>query len=94
MKVTVKDQMKQGVKYAGYGFINEYNEFQFTPANKGSREGQKKLVKEDDGFSVYKSTKSVIIHIRIDRDNERNRLVSKFLEIINRIMLVFNKYDI
>lgn len=94
MKVVAKEQMKQGVKYAGYGFINEFNEFQFTPANTGSREGQKKLVKEDAGFSVYKSKKCVIVHIRIDRDVERNKLISKFLEIINRIMLVFNKYDI
>lgn len=94
MKIQGKEQMQQGVKYKGYGFINEFNEFQFTPEQTGSRSQQKKLVKEEDGFTVYKTTKSVIIHIRVDRADGRNKLVGKFLEVTNRIMQVFTKYDI
>lgn len=86
--------MQQGVKYKGYAFINEFNEFQFTPEQTGSRSQQKKLVKEEDGFTVYKTTKSVIFHIRVDRADGRNKLVARFLEVTNRIMQVLTKYDI
>lgn len=94
MKIQKKDQMLQGVKYKGYGFINEFNEFQFIPEQTGSRSQQKKLVKEGDGFTVYKSAKSVIIHIRMDRSANRNKLVSLFLNVTNRIIQVFSNYDI
>lgn len=86
--------MQQGVKYRGYGFINEFNEFQFVPEQTGSRAQQRKLVKEEDGFSVYKSAKSIIIHIRVDRPDNRNTLVAKFLAVTNRIIQVMTNYDI
>lgn len=94
MKIEKKEQMQQGVKYKGYGFINEFNEFQFIPEQTGSRSQQRKLVKEEDGFTVYKSAKSVIIHIRIDRSSQRNKLLSYFLNVTNRIIQLFSNYDI
>lgn len=94
MKIEAKEQMQQGVRYRGYGFINEFNEFQFTPEQTGSRKEQKKLVKEESGFTIYKTTKSVIFHIKVDRAEGRNKLVASFLEVTNRIMQVLSKYDI
>lgn len=94
MKIMAKEGMKQGVRYRGYGFINEFNEFQFTPEQTGSRKEQKKLVKEGDGFTIYKTKKSVIFHVKIDRSDGRNKLVGLFLNVTNRIMQVLSNYDI
>lgn len=94
MIIEIKEPMQQGVKYRGYGFINQYNEFQFVPEQTGSRKGKKKLVKEEENYSVYKTDKYVLFHIKVDRSKERNRLISLFLEVTNKIMQVLTRYEI
>ena len=45
MKKAYEEAMKPGVKYAGYGILNEFREFQFVPAQKGANQGRMKCVK-------------------------------------------------
>ena len=89
---TVKE-MKPGVKYPGYGFINEYNEFQFTPSEVGSQKGRKLLVKEDKNYSVYKTTKYILFHCKIERRlNVANRL-NEIISLMNKFISIVREYE-
>ena len=87
-------EMKPGVRYPGYGFINEYNEFQFTPSEVGSRVGQKKLLKEGRDFTVHTTKKKVIFHCTIDRGLSLNNRIKKAIELLNELINIFREYEI
>lgn len=63
-----KLELRPGTKYRGYGILNEYGEFEFIPEDTGSRKDNVKLLKSGDGFSVSYSKRSVIVHIKLNRD--------------------------
>lgn len=86
--------MQPGVKYPGYGFINEFGEFQFTPAEVGSRKEQKKLVKETNDSSVYKTNKYIILHCRVDRKLSIVDRIKKIVELMNDFIVIFRSYEI
>ena len=86
--------MEPGVKYPGYGFLNEYNEFQFVPSEVGSRKEQKKLVKETDNTSVYKTAKYIIFHCKVKRELALIDRIKKVVEIMNEFIIVLRNYEI
>lgn len=90
---TVKE-MKPGVKYKGYGFINEYNEFQFTPSEIGSRKEQKILIKEDKNSSVYRTNNYIIFHCKVERKLTRNERVREVINLMNKFITTLTDYDI
>lgn len=82
-KVQIKE-MKQGVKYKGYGFINKFNEFCFQPEATGSQAGREKLLKSwpDQGTTIKETRNYIIVTLKVDKvlnEMERARsLMSKF----------------
>ena len=86
--------MKPGVRYPGYGFINEYNEFQFTPSEVGSRQGQKKLLKEGKEFTVHTTKNKIIFHCTIDKSLSRNERIKKAMTLLNELIKIFREYEI
>lgn len=94
MKQEFQDSMKPGVKYPGYATLNPYREFLFVPAQKGSREGRTKLVKEGKGWSVHSTNDNIIIHLRIPR---LPKIMDRLLELFrlqDEIIQVFREYDL
>lgn len=87
-----KKNVELGVKYPGYGVLNEYGEWTFTPSQVGSRKGRKKFVCGDTDYTVYTTKKKVIIHLSMNRDTCFN-LIQYFTKIVNRLLLVFKDYD-
>lgn len=85
--------MVPGKKYMGYGFINEYSEFQFMPAAVGSREGQKKLVKETPEYTLYETTKFIIVHTKVDKKLSFTERVSLLIKTINNVINALREYD-
>lgn len=81
-----------GVKYSGYGVLNEYGEWTFTPSQVGSRKGRKKFVCGDTDYTVYTTNKKVLVHISIDRA-DRIGLIKIFLKFVDRLLNVFKDYD-
>ena len=69
-------EIKVGVPYKGNGVLNEYGQWMFTPAQIGSREGQKNYVKGEGDYTIYTTKKKVIIHISFDRDAFKERFCS------------------
>lgn len=85
-------EIKVGVPYKGSGVLNEYGQWMFTPAQVGSREGQKCLVKSDSDYSLYSTKKKVLIYISLDRD-EKIELMKKVTLISDKLFIDFKNYD-
>lgn len=91
MEKTRKD-IQVGVKYSGYGVLNEFGEWTFIPSQVGSRKGRKKFVCGDNDYTIYTTNKKVIVHMTFSR-NERLALLKEFLKIIDRLLAAFKSYD-
>lgn len=83
-----------GVKYPGYGWINKFNEFQFTPSKIGSRKEQKKLLKEEEDYTVYYTKKKLIFHLTIDRKLERMNRIQMIIKLMNEFIKLIQEYEI
>ena len=94
MKQEFEETMKVGVKYAGYGVINAFREFQFYPSQKGAREGRLKMVKQGEGWSVSTTRENIIVHIRLPRKDKALDRISEFLRLQNFVMQVLKDYDL
>ena len=85
-------EIKVGVPYKGNGVLNEYGQWMFTPAQIGSREGQKNYVKGEGDYTIYTTKKKVIIHISFDRD-EKMALMTKLTNVADKLLLDIKNYD-
>lgn len=87
-------ELKTGVKYRGYGYLNAFGEFEFTPEQTGSRQGRRKLVKEGDCYSIAETTNSRIVHISLPKDIKGFQLIKSFMNTVNEIVAVFRDYEV
>lgn len=81
-----------GVKYTGYGVLNEFGEWTFIPSQVGSRKGRKKFVCGDENYTIYTTNNKVILHVSLERA-ERMPLISAFCKLVDRILTAFKDYD-
>lgn len=86
--------LEPGVKYRGYGFVNEFGEFEFTPEQKGINKGKRKLLKNGDCFNIAETKQCVIVHITLPRVKERLALIKEFLQVTNEVINIINEYEI
>ncbi|MEE0804839.1 MAG: hypothetical protein U0L77_05385 [Prevotellamassilia sp.] len=86
--------MEAGVRYRGYGFINEFGEFEFTPEATGSRQGSVKVLKQGENFTISYTSKSVIIHGRLERSLDTLTRIKKLSAMFNLIFEVVRDYDL
>lgn len=91
MKKT-RREIEVGVKYSGYGVLNEFGEWSFIPSQVGSRAGRKKFVCGGENYSIYSTTKKVIIHCTLER-GETIKLVQQWLKICDNLLLAIRHYD-
>lgn len=81
-----------GQKIRGYGLVNEFGEFDFIPEQTGIRQGQTKLVKQGENYSITTTKKLVIVHLRLD-SAKGLELIKSFMKTVNEILLDFQKYE-
>lgn len=86
--------MVPGIKYRGYGVLNEFGEFEFIPENTGSRQGRKRLVKQGDNFSVSTTSNNLVIHMLVKRERERLKLVKEFMTVVNEVLMILRDYEV
>lgn len=90
-----KMEFAVGQKIRGYGLLNEFGEFDFIPEQTGIRQGETKLIKSTDEYTISETKKKVIIHVRIEKDHNNNLdLLKNYLTIMNKILLELRKYEI
>lgn len=85
-------EITPGVKYSGYGVLNEYGEWSFIPSQVGSRKGRKKFICGDNDYTIYTTSNKVIVHMSFGR-GERISVISKFCKLVDKCLLAFKDYD-
>lgn len=85
-------KMQVGVKYKGYGMLNAFGEFEFTPEATGSRVGQIKVVKETGSYKLSTSKNFVLIHFKLERACSLD-LIKELMIIVNNLIQDFKKYE-
>ena len=88
-----KKDLTPGIRYRGYGFINEYGEFQFEPEDTGSRQGQTKFVVQNEDFTVAETAKYVLVRAKVEKAGTSVDRLKKFLKIFNELISIFRDYD-
>lgn len=89
-----KLDLQPGVRYKGYGFVNEYGEFEFCPEQTGSRKGQKKCIKTGSNYSVYSTRELVIVHITQSKKPEKLKMMNEYLNTVNETLRILRDYEI
>ena len=85
--------LEVGRKYRGYGLINEYGEFEFTPEETGSRKGVMKTVKEAEGYSIKTTEKLVIVHFSLEKKDKSMVMIKMLMDIFNKLINDFRTYE-
>lgn len=86
--------MTPGKRYKGYGSINEFGEFDFTPSQVGSKPDQKKIIKEEDEYTLYETKNYVLTSIRVPKTLNVIKRIMFLLSVVDSIITDFKKYEI
>lgn len=87
-----KVEMPVGTKVRGYGLLNEYGEFEFTPEQTGIRQGETKLIHGNEDYTLTETKKLIVIHFRVAK-GDRMSILKKFTQLINLVFLDLQKYE-
>ncbi len=82
-----------GQKVPGYGLLNEFGEFDFIPEQTGSRQGQTKLIKSNEDFTLSETKKKILVHVRLDKKAKKLELLKEFCTIMSNILNALKEYD-
>lgn len=82
-----------GQKVKGYGVLNEYGEFEFTPEQTGSRAGQIKQLKQGDGYAISYSKKRVIIHLNIAKKDSLG-MIKELMSKVSAVICTLKTYEL
>ena len=82
-----------GQKVRGYGIINEYGEFDFIPEQTGIKQGQTKLIKCDDEYTLSETKKLVVVHMRLIKSESKLAILKNYLRIFNKVLNCLRNYD-
>lgn len=93
MTMKKRIEITPGVKYRGYGYINEFGEFEFIPEQKGANEGRRKCVKTGDGWTVATTRNFVTIHLCVPIKLTRMGRIIKSTSMFNECLTVLNSYE-
>ncbi len=91
-----KEEMKPGVKYKGYGFINEFKEFCFQPEATGSQAGREKMIKTwpDDMISLKETKNYLIITMKEAKSVDESERVRELMRKFNLIFNFLRDYEV
>lgn len=88
-----KMEMVAGKRYLGYGWRNEFGEFMFEPSKVGSREGEKKLIKSGDNYTISETKNLVIVHLRLEK-SEHFEMLKAYLKESSLIFEDLKEYEV
>lgn len=81
-----KFDFEVGKKYRGYGYLNEYGEFNFDPEKTGSRSGVIKNIATREGVSLSHSKNFLFVYLKIHKTKS---ICNYFSEITKKLDVVF-----
>lgn len=86
--------MVPGVRYRGYGFINDFKEFQFVPEDTGSRAGREKCIYDREGLKINETKNLLVVKLNIEKADDKAKLISQVAAMFNNLTKFIQKYDI
>lgn len=90
-----KMSLPVGQKIRGYGLLNEYGEFDFIPEQTGSRQGETKLIKSTDEYTLSETKQKILVHVRLNKvDKSMIDILKQYIQIMNTILFELRKYEI
>ena len=87
-------EMKQGVRYRGWGYVNEYREFVFEPEQTGSREGVVKAICTRDGVRLSQTRENLLVYLKVKKSSDKLELIKRILGKFNIVNQLLNEYEI
>lgn len=88
-----KKNLEPGQRYRGWGWINEFGEFEFSPEETGARVGQMKTVKVGDNYKVSESKKFILLHMKVTKEGKPMDRLQSFLNIVKDVIDILKTYD-
>ena len=82
-----------GQKIRGYGLLNEFGEFDFIPEQKGARQGEIKLIKSNDDYTISETKKKILVHFRLEKGQGSLDLIKTFFKVVNLVIKDFRDYE-
>ena len=90
--IKQKIEIPVGRKVRGYGLLNEYGEFEFTPEQTGIKAGAVKVVKQAENYTVSNSKNCLIVHINV-RKGEKMAMMKSLMQTVATILEVIRTYN-
>lgn len=87
-----KMNFEVGKKYRGYGFINEYGEFEFKPEQTGANKGKVTQLRSTEDYILSYTKKYVLIHMKLEKSSALE-LIKKLMTICSNLITDFKKYE-
>lgn len=88
-----KIDLPVGKKVKGYGIRNEFGEFQFIPAQVGSRPDGMKVVKETAEYVIYECKNKVKVVLNISKEKNDVSYPVGLFKLLNNIIADLRNYD-
>lgn len=88
-----KCEMPIGQKVRGYGILNEYGEFEFTPEQTGTRQGRVKVIKNGANYTLSSTKHSLILHCNIKK-GQTLEMVKELTQVMSNIIVDLKSYAI
>lgn len=91
-----REELKPGVKYKGYGMVNDYKEFTFIPEATGSRQGREKVLKtwETEMMTLKETKNFLIVTMKQPRGESENEIVKGLMTKFNELYKFIQTHEL
>ena len=88
--------MVPGKRYLGYGMINNYRQFMFTPAQTGSRQGAIKYIYQSEDVTISETKNLLQLRFSIQKSSYKSplSLVRNLLYLFEKATKIIKDYEI
>lgn len=88
-----KMQLVPGVKYKGYGGVNEYGQLFFDACQQKSNPNNMKLVKETGTFTLYESKNFLKVSCKIEKNTDKFAMIKNFMAAFKAACVELKNYE-
>lgn len=93
-KPREKMKLEPGVKYRGWGMVNEYGEVTFEASQPTTNPNGMKIVREDEDFTLYESSNYWKASVRLSKSGglTREQMLKQFASKLWAAVWTLGKY--
>lgn len=88
-----KIDLPVGKKVRGYGLLNEFGEFEFTPEQTGSRPDGMKLVVEKEDYKLFECKKTLRLVVKVPKGDSYLERAKALFAVVNQVISELQKYE-